>query len=100
MMNQIVVSLYISLIGMVLVFSALSLIWLAVAIVVAMMSRHKENKADEQNQRLAVALAVTVALMETNKQSMHKFPLPPTALVSAWQAVMRSNILYKRGYPK
>ena len=99
-MDQIVESLLITLIGMGLVFTSLGLIWLAVSIVVVIRSNQQENKSDEQNQRLAVALAVAVALTETEKQSIHKFPLPPTALVSAWQAVMRSNILYKRGHPK
>lgn len=99
-MNQLEVSLYITLIGMGLVFSALGLIWLTVSLVVEIMSHQQENTVDENNQRLAVALAVAAALTETDKQSLHKFPLPPTALVSAWQAVMRSNILYKRGHPK
>ena len=99
-MSQITLSLYITLFGMGLVFLALGLIWISVEFVVKMMSKQKETESDEQNQVLAVALAVSVALSEKNKQLVHKFPLPPTALVSAWQAVMRSNILNKRGQPR
>lgn len=46
---------------------------------------------------VAVA-AVSVALAEQADHSRpHVFPLPPTALVSAWQAVMRTRMLSKRG---
>ena len=42
------------------------------------------------------ALAVALALAE-HDSGPREFPLPPTPLVSAWQAVLRSDMLKKRG---
>lgn len=48
----------------------------------------------------AAAAAVAIALARKAGSELKEFPLPPTALVSAWQAVMRSNILSKRGHTR
>ena len=45
----------------------------------------------------AAIAAVVVALAREAETELHEFPLPPTAIVSAWQAVNRSDILKKRG---
>lgn len=50
----------------------------------------------EQKKKAAIA-AVVVALAREMETELHEFPLPPTAIVSAWQAVNRSDILKKRG---
>ena len=46
----------------------------------------------ELRQKAAIA-AVVVALARDTDVELHEFPLPPTAFVSAWQAVMRGNII-------
>jgi len=51
-----------------------------------------------ERKRRAAAIAVTVALaQQADITEPHEFPLPPTAIVSAWQAVMRTRMLNKRG---
>jgi hypothetical protein len=67
--------------------------------------RTPESQASQSAAAQAAALAVAVALATSRAQPSsaskspqpHQFPLPPTAIVSAWQAVNRTNILTKRG---
>lgn len=97
-------ALIITLLGMGLVFSAILVLWLAITVLVAISSRiTKNNEIDSRAastadlKRCAAAAAVVVALARQSEMGLHEFPLPPTAIVSAWQAVMRSNIIKKRG---
>jgi Na+-transporting methylmalonyl-CoA/oxaloacetate decarboxylase gamma subunit len=108
----ILLTLQITLIGMGLVFAALILLWgfmeLLVRLTAVQPSKKEESlaaktetldapdttAADDRN-RVALA-AVALALAERD-QEMREFPVPPTAIVSAWQAVNRSNMLNKRG---
>lgn len=53
----------------------------------------------ELRKKIAVA-AVATALRVDNDPPPHTFPLPATAFVSAWQAVMRSDILKRQGRPR
>jgi hypothetical protein len=53
--------------------------------------------AEKERRRLAAALAVSLALAADLEEKPNVMPLPPTALVSAWQAVTRGNLLNKRG---
>lgn len=100
-MNQsLLLSLQITLLGMGLVFGALILVWGVMAVLVRFTSR-TETRMDEEAEldlkRRAASAAVAAALASQSSQQAHEFPLPPTALVSAWQAVMRTNMLNKRG---
>jgi len=100
-MNQsLLLSLQITLIGMGLVFGALMFLWAVMAGLVRFTSQF-ERPADQNNEldlkRQAASAAVAAALAERSTQQAHEFPLPSTALVSAWQAVMRTNMLNKRG---
>ncbi len=59
----------------------------------------KENSTNEQarKKRAAVA-AVSVALaLETERNAVREFKIPEQVIVSAWQAVLRSNIHSTRG---
>lgn len=85
---------------MALVFLAILVLWLVMAILVRWTSK-KEQPADEQELQKAAAAAVALALAEqVSRKELHEFPLPPTAIVSAWQAVMRGKMLNKRGAVK
>lgn len=113
-------SLLITALGMGLVFGVILLLWVLIALVVrssaALEQRLKTGPADEAadaekaRKRLAAAAAVAMAFAAAAQarasaqqssaeyqQEQHRFPLPPTAVVSPWQAVMRAKILSKRG---
>lgn len=97
-------ALLITSIGMGLIFGAILLLWGMMALLVRLTddsAKEKAKKGEQINElnlkRRAAAAAVTAALAQESSFEPHEFPLPPTALVSAWQAVMRTKILNKRG---
>lgn len=100
-------ALLITAIGMGLVFAAILLLWGLMALLVRVTTREvsaeqplpfePETAANTDLKHRAAAAAVAVALSEAAQPTVHAFPLPPTALVSAWQAVMRSSHLRERG---
>jgi Na+-transporting methylmalonyl-CoA/oxaloacetate decarboxylase gamma subunit len=103
MMQSFEYALLISLAGMGLIFLLIILLWGFMALLTRLfidkevpkdMQQKKEDITDKQR---AAILAVSIALAKESADTPHEFPLPPTALVSAWQAVMRSNIITKRG---
>lgn len=97
-------ALLISLIGMGLVFISLLVLWAAMALMMRLTAEKPrvESAPDEAQlesdlRRKAAIAAVVVAIAREADTDLHEFPLPPTAFVSAWQAVMRGNIIKKRG---
>jgi Na+-transporting methylmalonyl-CoA/oxaloacetate decarboxylase gamma subunit len=100
-MNEgLVVAIQITVIGMGLVFLAILLLWGLIVILVrstrpANRTRVEEIEPDpEEMVRLqrAAAAAVAVALARMDEGTeLHVFPLPPAALISAWQAVKRGQ---------
>lgn len=96
-------SLLITLLGMGLVFAAILLLWAVMAVLVKLAPERPQaldldEKPELERQRQAAAAAVAVALAKQKEsQEPQLFPEPPTALVSAWQAVMRTKMLNKRG---
>lgn len=94
-------SLIITGIGMGLVFGAIILLMGIISAIVRILSdrqsqnSHASTSTHEERLKAAIA-AVSVALAIENQPELHSFPLPPTAIVSAWQAVMRSEMLKKR----
>ena len=100
-MNQAMISaIQITIAGMGLVFIAILVLWLVMALLVRWTGpRLGENLKNEAHQ--AAAAAVAIALAErADRNDLHEFPLPPTAIVSAWQAVNRGKMLDKRGSVK
>jgi Na+-transporting methylmalonyl-CoA/oxaloacetate decarboxylase gamma subunit len=103
MADQILLALQITVIGMGLVFGAILLLWLIMAALVRLLEDRPRTepadlKADLRAAReRAAAVAVAIALAQDASLEPHEFPLPPTAIVSAWQAVRRSINLNKRG---
>jgi len=95
--NLLTVIIY-TIIGMSLVFIAMSMIWLMILLITGIFKEGGKINIDEQEKKMkAAAIAVAIALSENKPPLLHIFPLPETPLVSAWQAVLRSNILNKRG---
>jgi Na+-transporting methylmalonyl-CoA/oxaloacetate decarboxylase gamma subunit len=106
MTANILIALKITLIGMGLVFLSIILLWLMMAVLMLLNEEKKaefipikvDEQTDKSNQkRKAAVAAVVVAMAREAESELHEFPLPPTAFVSAWQAVNRSDMLKKRG---
>jgi Na+-transporting methylmalonyl-CoA/oxaloacetate decarboxylase gamma subunit len=101
-------SLLITLVGMTIVFAAIVILWIGIVILVRLTQdgfpKRKgipQNQTPNSNHRMklaaAAAVAYALAVRDNELESHQQFPLPPTAFVSAWQAVMRANIFGKRG---
>lgn len=101
METNLLIALQITAVGMGLVFGAIILLWLVMSVLVRLTSRDQAQvelqAAEQQRKRKAAAAALAVSMALQADFEPHEFPLPPTAVVSAWQGVMRSNILNKRG---
>lgn len=106
MPEEIIIALQITVIGMGLVFLAIILLWAMMAVLMRLTVDKEKDRSDtkgdqqlielERKKKVAIA-AVVVALAREVNTEPHEFPLPPTAIVSAWQAVNRSEMLKKRG---
>ena len=105
-MNNLLLALLITVIGMGLVFAALILIWW----MMALLTRFTADKeapasesalsASETNEKAqAAALAVAIAMADHQLSQAHPLQDPPTAIVSAWQLGMRSRQLSQKGTP-
>lgn len=121
-MSPIVTALWITLIGMGLVFASIILLWVLMDVLVRFVkdpvapvevaaetslpasetlsagaSPAPASRELELKQR-AAATAVSLALAKlADSTEPHEFPLPPTAVVSPWQGVNRTKMLNKRG---
>ncbi len=105
MLSNTITALVITCIGMALVFLAILVLWAGMALLVHFSADHSEDpeanffekKSSPSNDTLAAqkqkaaAAAVVIALEQQANLNIHILPLPPTAIVSAWQAVMRSS---------
>lgn len=114
MSNNLLLSLWITLAGMGLVFASILLLWGVMALLIRL-TAPKEQKTparspdvesayaglelsvEKMEKRRAAVAAVAFALAHEKEAVPHEFLLPPTAIVSAWQAVMRANTMSKRG---
>jgi hypothetical protein len=104
MLENIAVALQIALVGMTFVFMSILLFWLVISLLVkATAERVMEpvvvvnDEAEQERKRRAAATAVALALALEADTQPHVLATPATPIVSAWQAVMRSSILDKRG---
>lgn len=108
MENSLSVALVITVVGMGLVFGAILLFAGLTGLLTRLTSRRERpasggGEADVAERELklrAATAAVAVALAQQDSRgdtlSPQPFPLPPTALVSTWQAVMRSRLMGQR----
>lgn len=116
--DLLITALEITAVGMGLVFAAILLLWFVMAALVRLAADPVEDRSGDdveaaiepaakragldigivERKRRAAVLAVAVALAhQPSNENIHEFPLPPTPLVSAWQAIMRTRMLNKRG---
>lgn len=101
MSENLLLSLLITLIGMGLVFGAIILLWGLMSLLTRLLSKTEASpevpdEAREKKARAAAA-AVAVALAEQAQSRIGHFPMPNTALVSAWQLGMRTRQMYQKG---
>ncbi len=105
MTHSMILALQITLVGMGLVFTSIGGLWLMMALLTRLTADREpepvlraETLAEASAERHKAALAaVSVALASERASTARAFPLPPTATVSAWQAVMRAAQLRQRG---
>jgi Na+-transporting methylmalonyl-CoA/oxaloacetate decarboxylase gamma subunit len=105
-MNNLLIALQITAIGMGLVFAAIVLIWWMMALLTKF-TAEKEAPASEaalpvqenDEKARAAAIGVTIAMAEHQLSQAHPLPDAPTAIVSAWQLSMRSRQLSQKGTP-
>jgi sodium pump decarboxylase gamma subunit len=101
MSNLLLLSLSITLIGMGLVFGVIILLWGLMSLMTRILTEREAglevpDESREQKARAAAA-AVAVALAEQAQNRIGYFPMPNTALVSAWQLGMRTRQMYQKG---
>jgi sodium pump decarboxylase gamma subunit len=113
-MSDLSTALWITALGMGLVFSAIVLLWWMMALLTSLIqestpdavedaSPSAENAArlkyrKDQKAR-AAAVAVAAAIADHQVTHTHPLPAPPTAIVSAWQLGMRTRQLSQKGTP-
>jgi len=104
MSNLLILSLSITAMGMGLVFGAIILLWGLMSLMTRFFTEKEASpeipdEARAQKARAAAA-AVAFALAEQAQSRIGHFPMPNTALVSAWQLGMRSRQMYQKGNRK
>jgi Na+-transporting methylmalonyl-CoA/oxaloacetate decarboxylase gamma subunit len=99
--NTLTLSFYITLLGMGLVFGAIILLWGLMSLLTRFLGERETNSKvrDEAHERKAraAAVAVAIALAEQAQSRVGHFPMPNTALVSAWQLGMRTRQMHQKG---
>jgi len=105
-MNDILLSLQITALGMGLVFGAIILLWLMM-VILTLFTAEKKNASDSSEpvsvsdpdyKPQAAALAISMALAEQELSTAHPLTQPPTAIVSAWQLGMRTRQMSEKGH--
>lgn len=109
MLNNLVLALEITALGMGLVFIAIIVLWLMMWALTAIPFKDDieatdtipadlvQSAVDDELMAQAAAVAVAIALAEQGQSSARPLPQPPTALVSAWQLGMRTRQMYEKG---
>lgn len=100
-MNTLIISLWITALGMGLVFGAILLLWGLMSLMTRLLTEREAgpevpDEARAQKARAAAA-AVAVALADQAQNRIGHFPMPNTALVSAWQLGMRTRQMSQKG---
>jgi Na+-transporting methylmalonyl-CoA/oxaloacetate decarboxylase gamma subunit len=104
-MNNMLLALEITALGMGLVFGAIILLWWMMNLLtfitgdkeIVSESAKPAHAIDSDIKAQAAAVAVAVALAEQQASLAHPLSDPPTAIVSAWQLGTRTRQLYQKG---
>ena len=111
-MNNLLLALQITALGMTLVFAAILLLWGMMNLLTALtagqgisspgdtsasLSAEAARPVDSEAKARAAAVAVAVALADQEASREHPFADPPTTIVSAWQLGMRTRQMYQKG---
>ncbi len=98
MTSEFAIALQLAAVGMLLVFGAILLLWAGMALLARSTApRPKPAYLEDLEEERRRTAAASTALAWLRGRERREFPLPPTALVSAWQAVMRASQLRQRG---
>lgn len=101
MSNLLILSFSITAIGMSLVFGAIILLWGLISLLTKLLAEREAGaeilEEGREKKIRAAAVAVAVALAEQAQSRIGHFPMPKTALVSAWQLGMRTRQMYQKG---
>ena len=103
-MNNMILALQITALGMGLVFAAIILLWWMMNLL-TFITADKEPASDatptpvveDELKAQAAAVAVATALAEQQVCSPHLWAEPAPAIVSAWQLGMRTRQMYQKG---
>jgi sodium pump decarboxylase gamma subunit len=105
-MNNLILSLQITALGMGLVFGAIIVLWLMMILLTAL-SAEKEIASEPAPKPAlvpetdfkaqAAAIAAAIALAEQGQSTAHPLAEPPTTIVSAWQLGMRTRQSSEKG---
>ena len=110
-MNDMVIALQITALGMGLVFGAIILLWWMMNLLTSITADQATVSASTESssgaatapalnidfKAQAAAVAVVMALAEGQASSTHPFSEPPPTIVSAWQLGMRTRQMYQKG---
>lgn len=107
-MNDMLIALQITALGMGLVFGAIILLWGMIRLLTSLTAEkdgsapaaaRAEATPDVDLKARAAAAAVALALAEGQTSGAHPLAVPPTTIVSAWQLGMRTRQMYQKGEP-
>ena len=110
-MNDMVIALQITALGMGLVFGAILLLWWMMNLLTSITADKESVSASTESsagtatapaldidfKAQAAAIAVVLSLAEGQASSTRPFSEPPTTIVSAWQLGMRTRQMYQKG---
>ena len=109
-MNNLLIALHITALGMGLVFAAILLLWLMMTLLTKLTDDGSPslNTTSSASARIdtfpetellaqAAALGVAMAIAEQQLSTAHPLAEPPTAIVSAWQLGMRTRQMTQKG---
>jgi hypothetical protein len=100
MSTGLLLSLQIAATGMGIVFLAIILIWILISGLTSLGAIRKPSpnlKSGLEDKQKAAALAVAIALSNQPDDQPRVSPMPPTAIVSAWQLSLRTNQMKQGG---
>jgi Na+-transporting methylmalonyl-CoA/oxaloacetate decarboxylase gamma subunit len=107
MANNLLLSLVITALGMGIVFGTILALWGLMAALTRFLADRPGaadspgpapvTESEDRAKAVALAVAVAVALAEQGLSTARPLPVPPTALVSAWQLGMRTRQMSQKG---